>query len=52
MNHHQLSLIRLIESIYAKQLLPGVYMNNMGEIFVAALQAALAQTLTLEQYHF
>ena len=40
-NPHQLSLIRLIESIYAKQLLPGVHMDEIGEGFVAALQAAL-----------
>lgn len=40
-NPHQLSLIRLIESIYAKQLLPGVYMDEMSDRFVAALQAAL-----------
>lgn len=40
-NPHQLSLIRLIETIYAKQLLPGVHMDDMNKGFVAALQAAL-----------
>ena len=40
-NPHQLSLIRLIESIYAKQLLPGAHMDEISEGFVAALHAAL-----------
>ncbi len=40
-NPHQLSLIHLVESIYAKQLLPGVHMDEMGEAFVAALQTAM-----------
>ena len=40
-NPHQLSLIRLIESIYAKQLLPGVHMDEISQSFVATLQAAL-----------
>lgn len=40
-NPHQLSLIHLVESIYAKQLLPGPHMDEIGETFVAALQSAL-----------
>ncbi len=40
-NPHQLPLIRLVESIYAKQLLPGPLMDEMVEHFVGALQASL-----------
>ena len=40
-NPHQLPFIHLLESIFAKQLLPGVHMDEMGEAFVTALQAAL-----------
>ena len=40
-NLHQQPLIRLIESIYAKQLLPGPHMDEMVERFVASLQASL-----------
>lgn len=40
-NPHQLSLIHLIESVYAKQLLPGPHMDEIGASFVAALQAAV-----------
>ena len=40
-NPHQVSLIHLIERIYAKQLLPGAHMDGMSKTFEAALQAAL-----------
>ncbi len=40
-NPNQLSLIHLIENIYAKQLLPGNQMVRMSEAFIAALQTAL-----------
>lgn len=40
-NPNQLSLIHLIESIYAKQLLPGLHMDKLSEGFVAVLQATL-----------
>ena len=40
-NPHQLSLIHLIESIYAKQLLPGSHMDELVESFIATLQEAL-----------
>ena len=40
-NPNQLSLIHLIESIYAKQLLPGAHMDELNKGFVSALQAAL-----------
>ena len=40
-NPHGLPLIRLIESIYAKQLLPGPHMDKMVESFVATLQESL-----------
>ena len=40
-NPHQLPLIHLVESIYAKQLLPGPHMDEMVEHFVGALQASL-----------
>ena len=40
-NPNGLPLIRLIESIYAKQLLPGPHMDKMVESFVATLQQSL-----------
>lgn len=40
-NPHQLSLIHFIESVYAKQLLPGPRMDELSESFVAVLQASL-----------
>ncbi|KAI4273322.1 MAG: hypothetical protein L6R38_006366 [Xanthoria sp. 2 TBL-2021] len=39
-NPQQLSLIRLVERIYAQQLLPGVHMDEIGSSFVTALHAA------------
>lgn len=41
MNPKQLSLIHLIEKIYAKQLLPGVQMDRMSEAFITSLQPTL-----------
>lgn len=40
-NPKQLSLIHLIENIYAKQLLPGIQMDRMSEAFIKSLQTAL-----------
>lgn len=39
-NPHRLPLIKFVESIYTKQLLPGVRMDRIGESFVSALQAS------------
>ncbi|KAL8812803.1 MAG: hypothetical protein Q9200_000770 [Gallowayella weberi] len=39
-NPQRLSLIRLVERIYAQQLLPGAHMDEIGASFGAALQAA------------
>lgn len=36
-----LPLIRLIENIYAKQLLPGIHMDEMSESWVKSLEATL-----------
>ena len=40
-NPYQMPFIPFIESIYAKQLLPGIHMDVMGESFLATLQAAM-----------
>lgn len=40
-NPKQLSLIHLIENIYAKQLLPGVQMDIMSQAFMKSLQSTL-----------
>lgn len=40
-NPKQLPLIRLIENIYAKQLLPGAQMDRMSESWIKSLQTTL-----------
>jgi hypothetical protein len=40
-NPKQLPLIRLIENIYAKQLLPGVHMDRMSESWIKSLKTTL-----------
>ena len=46
-NPKQLPLIRLIENIYAQQLLPGVQMDRMNESWIKSLQTTLCWS-TLE----